>query len=60
MDFLIHWPPGPVVATVQCQGLNMLVNIFAYLHVHIIHDCDEYDVRACNGIGPMAIKKNAN
>ena len=22
MDFLIHWPPGPVVATVQCQGLK--------------------------------------
>ena len=22
MDFLIHWPPGPVVATVQCQGLD--------------------------------------
>ena len=22
MDFLIHWPPGPVVATVQCQGLE--------------------------------------
>ena len=22
MDFLIHWPPGPVVATVQCQGLT--------------------------------------
>ena len=22
MDFLIHWPPGPVVATVQCQGLQ--------------------------------------
>ena len=22
MDFLIHWPPGPVVATVQCQGLH--------------------------------------
>ena len=22
MDFLIHWPPGPVVATVQCQGLS--------------------------------------
>ena len=21
MDFLIHWPPGPVVPTVQCQGL---------------------------------------
>ena len=21
MDFLIHWPPGPVVATVQCKGL---------------------------------------
>ena len=21
MDFLIHWPPGPVVATVQCQSL---------------------------------------
>ena len=21
VDFLIHWPPGPVVATVQCQGL---------------------------------------
>ena len=23
MDFLIHWPPGPVVATVQCQGLQL-------------------------------------
>ena len=23
MDFLIHWPPGPVVATVQCQGLPL-------------------------------------
>ena len=23
MDFLIHWPPGPVVATVQCQGLRV-------------------------------------
>ena len=22
VDFLIHWPPGPVVATVQCQGLS--------------------------------------
>ena len=22
MDFLIHWPPGPVLATVQCQGLQ--------------------------------------
>ena len=22
VDFLIHWPPGPVVATVQCQGLQ--------------------------------------
>ena len=22
MDFLIHWLPGPVVATVQCQGLT--------------------------------------
>ena len=22
MDFLFHWPPGPVVATVQCQGLT--------------------------------------
>ena len=22
VDFLIHWPPGPVVATVQCQGLR--------------------------------------
>ena len=22
VDFLIHWPPGPVVATVQCQGLD--------------------------------------
>ena len=21
VDFLIHWPPGPVVAKVQCQGL---------------------------------------
>ena len=24
MDFLIHWPPGPVVATVQCQGLTSI------------------------------------
>ena len=24
MDFLIHWPPGPVVATVQCQGLVII------------------------------------
>ena len=24
MDFLIHWPPGPVVATVECQGLPLL------------------------------------
>ena len=24
MDFLIHWPPGPVVATVQCQGLHTM------------------------------------
>ena len=23
MDFLIHWPPGLVVATVQCQGLML-------------------------------------
>ena len=23
VDFLIHWPPGPVVATVQCQGLYL-------------------------------------
>ena len=31
MDFLIHWPPGPVVATVQCQGLlhhrTVIINI---------------------------------
>ena len=25
MDFLIHWPPGPVVATVQCQGMCKIV-----------------------------------
>ena len=24
VDFLIHWPPGSVVATVQCQGLLLL------------------------------------
>ena len=24
MDFLIHWPLGPVVATVQCQGLRLV------------------------------------
>ena len=29
MDFLIHWPPGPVVATVQCQGLNGDVVVYA-------------------------------
>ena len=27
MDFLIHWPPGPVVATVQCQGLLIRIKI---------------------------------
>ena len=27
MDFLIHWPPGPVVATVQCQEGNDTVNV---------------------------------
>ena len=26
VDFLIHWPPGPVVATVQCQGLRLLLS----------------------------------
>ena len=25
MDFLIHWHPGPVFATVQCQGLHVVV-----------------------------------
>ena len=29
MDFLIHWPPGPVVATVQCQGLINYIFLFA-------------------------------
>ena len=29
MDFLIHWPPGPVVATVQCQGLVSTTVIIA-------------------------------
>ena len=29
MDFLIHWPPGPVVTTVQCQGL--MLDICQYL-----------------------------
>ena len=32
MDFLIHWPPGPVVATVQCQGLNYLSGYFNNHH----------------------------
>ena len=27
VDFLIHWPPGPVVATVQCQGLYRLLQV---------------------------------
>ena len=27
VDFLIHWPPGPVVATVQCQGVDSLFQI---------------------------------
>ena len=31
VDFLIHWPPGPVVATVQCQGLKLpcIIMLFA-------------------------------
>ena len=33
MDFLIHWPPGPVVATVQCQGLWEMNQLFD----HCIH-----------------------
>ena len=36
MDFLIHWPPGPVVATVQCQGLNCPGRIWsARLFTHL-------------------------
>ena len=27
VDFLIHWPPGPVVATVQCQGLTAIPEV---------------------------------
>ena len=27
MDFLIHWPLGPVVATVQCQGLPYIMRV---------------------------------
>ena len=34
VDFLIHWPPGPVVATVQCQGLKGLLLLLC--HVSII------------------------
>ena len=30
LDFLIHWPPGPVVATVQCQGLVELESFLFY------------------------------
>ena len=29
MDFLIHWPPGPVVATVQCQGLMGMLGVLS-------------------------------
>ena len=36
MDFLIHWPPGPVVATVQCQGLNAIF-IFIYSFLYYIY-----------------------
>ena len=32
MDFLIHWPPGPVVATVQCQGLQIYAISVFFLH----------------------------
>ena len=35
MDFLIHWPPGPVVATVQCQGLEL--QCFQYIGVMDIY-----------------------
>ena len=46
MDFLIHWPPGPVVATVQCQGLycsyNFIISIYILLSVYtLIHDCSK-------------------
>ena len=40
MDFLIHWPPGPVVATVQCQGL-----------IRIIKELELYSIIHCNKDG---------
>ena len=56
MDFLIHWPPGPVVATVQCQGLPMFVfylsvfNTSACTHArHFIPDQFEIGT-VCRGL----------
>ena len=31
VDFLIHWPPGPVVATVQCQGLSCIIRTILHI-----------------------------
>ena len=46
MDFLIHWPPGPVVATVQCQGLNCLHRLLDLKNKKWLCDCSlSTDVR---------------
>ena len=37
MDFLIHWPPGPVVAAVQCQGLVSEVQLYRSYEIPV-HD----------------------
>ena len=41
MDFLIHWPPGPVVATVQCQGLACMRTLRRHVHHQAGANCTD-------------------
>ena len=43
VDFLIHWPPGPVVATVQCHGLSLFCNWTSWIHTAAIHTVSKID-----------------
>ena len=53
MDFLIHWPPGPVVATVQCQGLHTL-------HKHNINNYDKADEYSTVTPGGLTLERCYN
>ena len=44
MDSLIHWPPGPVVATVQCQGLGW-VSRSQIVSQNLRSICDKHTIK---------------